>query len=74
MAQTDHKALMNLMTSKTLNRRLQRFVLKLQQWHVKIVYREGDVNANADSLSRQEWLGIKQDFPGKAGASIHTCA
>ena len=60
VAQTDHKALVNLMTSKILNRTLQRFVLKFQQWHVKIVYR-GDANVNADSLSRQEWLGIKQD-------------
>ena len=73
MSQTDHKALVNRMTSKTLNRRLQRFVLKLQQWHVKIVYREGDANSNADSLSRQEWSGIKQDsitIPGKMGSSI----
>ena len=53
---TDHKALESLFTSKTLNRRLQRMAMRLQEWDLKIMYRPGGENANADALSRQEWF------------------
>ena len=52
---TDNRALESLQTSKTLNRRLSRMALKLQQWNLSIIYRPGDFNGNADALSRQEW-------------------
>ena len=52
---TDHRALESLRTSKTLNRRLSRMALKLQQWNFSIIYRPGDCNGNANALSRQEW-------------------
>ena len=66
MVQTDHKALVNLVTSKCLNKRLQQFALKLQQWPIE--YQGGKENANADSLSRQEWERLKlleDDLPEK---------
>ena len=40
------------MTSKALNRRLQRMALKLQE---DICYLPGGANANADALSWKEW-------------------
>ena len=38
----DHQALTALMSSKTLNRRLQGMALKLMQFDFEIVYRPGD--------------------------------
>ncbi len=49
---TDHQALTALMSSKTLNRRLQGMAM---QFDFEIVYRPGDENLNADGLSRQAW-------------------
>ena len=34
----DHRGLESLLTSKTLNRRLQRFAMKLQEWQLIIHY------------------------------------
>ena len=39
---TDHKPLTALMSSKTLNKRLQGWVLKLSEHNFDIVYRAGD--------------------------------
>ena len=50
---TDHKALVAMRTSKVLNRRLQGWALKLQDFAFEVLYREGRKNANADGLSRQ---------------------
>ncbi len=47
---TDHKA---LRISRVLNRRLQNWTLKLQDFDFKILYRIGVNNANTDGLSRQ---------------------
>ena len=71
---TDHKALCSLLSSKTFNRWLQRFALKLQPWDVNIVYKPGRDNGNADGLSRQEWQEMnpeptkeidRPDLPGQ---------
>ena len=43
---TDHKALMSLSTSKTLNRSLQGMALKLQRFDMDVVYWEGRLNGN----------------------------
>ena len=52
---TDHKPLTSLMTSRTLNKRLHGWALKLAEFDFQIVYRSGDLNGNADGLSRQAW-------------------
>ena len=52
---TDHRPLTSLLTSKTLNGRLQGMALKIMQFDVSIEYREGSRNGNADGLSRQSW-------------------
>ena len=52
---TDHKPCISLMRSRTLNRRLRRMALKLQEFQPEIVYRPGSECGNADGLSRQAW-------------------
>jgi len=52
---TDHKAMESMMSSKTLNRQVQGWALKLQTFDFVIQYRAGELNANADGLSRQAW-------------------
>ncbi len=52
---TDHKALVQLMSSNVLNHRLQGWALKLQEFSFDIIYREGKLDSNADALSRQTW-------------------
>ena len=52
---TDHQALTSLMSSRTLNRHLQGFALKLMDFDFDIEYRPGIENLNADGLSRQAW-------------------
>ncbi len=49
----DHQACMSFLTSKQLNRRLRQFALKLKARDVRIVFRPGHLNNNADGLSRQ---------------------
>ena len=39
-------------TSKVLNRRLQRFALRLKGMDISIIFRPGRLNGNADGLSR----------------------
>ena len=53
--QTDHRALEHLLTAKLVNKRLSRWALRLQGFSFTIVYRLGTANANADTLSRQDW-------------------
>ena len=50
--ETDHKALTFLQTAHHQNGRLARWAIKLQPYHFKIRYRAGELNANADALSR----------------------
>ena len=52
---TDHKALVYLLKSKRLNRRLYGWLLKLQEFDMEIIYKPGKENADADALSRQAW-------------------
>uniref|UniRef100_A0A1Y1LVD3 RNA-directed DNA polymerase n=1 Tax=Photinus pyralis TaxID=7054 RepID=A0A1Y1LVD3_PHOPY len=49
---TDHKALSFLLTCKSLNSRLQRWSLKLQEFNLQIEYCQGAKNRIADFLSR----------------------
>ena len=51
---TDHKALLLLMNSIHLNRRLHRISLKLQSWSFEIRHRPGKLNCVADLMSRSE--------------------
>ena len=53
--QTDHKALETLLKSTTLNPKLTRWALYLQQFYMEIQYRPGIAKQNADGLSRQAW-------------------
>ena len=55
IVRTDHCALVSLLKSRTLNRRLHGWVLKLQNFDFEVVYRPGSGNGDADRLSRQAW-------------------
>ena len=57
---TDHQALVSLLKSKRLNRRLQGWVLKLLDFHFEVVYRPGRCNGDADGLSRQAWCSSEE--------------
>ena len=52
---TDHQALVSLLRSKRLNKRLQGWILRLMEFDFEIVYRPGSANGDADGLSRQAW-------------------
>ncbi len=58
---TDHNPLTSLLSSKSLNRRLHGMALKIMQFDVTILYREGTQNGNADGLSRQSWSDKTDD-------------
>ena len=62
---TDHKPLLQLLTSEHLNRRLRRFAYKLQHWLVKIQYLPGIENSLADPLSREERRRIAETPVGQ---------
>ena len=49
---TDHRALAWLQTKEKLPARLHRYALELQSYDMKIKYREGKKNQDADALSR----------------------
>lgn len=48
----DHKPLVYLQSAKTLNSRLMRWALRLQQYRFRIVSVKGSENVIADYLSR----------------------
>ena len=52
---TDHKALVYLLKSKRLNKRLYGWILKLLDFSFEICYKPGKENMDADGLSRQAW-------------------
>ena len=52
---TDHQALVYLLKSRRLNKRLHGWMLKLLDFCFDIEYRPGKRNQDADSLSRQAW-------------------
>ncbi len=52
---TDHQPCLALMEGSSLNKRLLRFALALQQFDVQIIHRPGKSHSNADSMSRQVW-------------------
>jgi len=52
---TDHKPCLALMDGSTLNKRLLRFALLLQQFSISLEYRPGKSHENADAMSRQSW-------------------
>jgi len=52
---TDHKPCLALLGGVGLNKRLLRFALALQQFHITIIHRPGAVHCNADGMSRQSW-------------------
>ena len=52
---TDHKALVSLLHSRVLNRRLHGWVLQLLEYDFEVEYRPGRENGDADALSRQAW-------------------
>ena len=55
LVMTDHKALVSLLHSRILNRRLHGWVMQLLQFDFQIEYRPGLENCDADALSRQAW-------------------
>ena len=55
MVYTDHKALVSLLRSKRLNKRLFNWMLKLLDFSFKVCYKPGRENCDADGLSRQAW-------------------
>ena len=63
---TDHKALVSLLHSRILNRRLHGWVLQLLQFDFEIIYRPGADNCDADALSRQAW-DTREGDPWLAG-------
>ena len=52
---TDHKALVHLLSSRALNRRLMGWVLKLQDFDFTIEYKPWPEMGDADALSCQSW-------------------
>ena len=50
----DHQALLFLVTepAKTANKRILNWVMKLQEFNFRVLYREGGVHTEADALSR----------------------
>ena len=49
---TDHKPLKSLFTAEMKNTRVQRWAILLDEYQVKIMYRQGIHNGRADMLSR----------------------
>ena len=61
---TDNRALVYLLKSKRLNKRLHGWMLKLLDFCFEIVYKPGKSNLDADGLSRQAWSTEEGD-PGR---------
>ena len=58
---TDHKALIYLLKSRRLNKRLFGWMLKLMDFSFSILYKPGKDNLDADGLSRQAWSSNEFD-------------
>ena len=58
---TDHKALVSFLHSRVLNRRLHGWMLQLLEYDFTIQYRPGNMNQDADALSRQAWDSSEGD-------------
>ena len=52
---TDHQALVSLLRSQTLNKRLYGWMIKLLDFNFEVVYKPGKENMDVDCLSRQAW-------------------
>ena len=62
---TDHKALVYLMSSNKLNKRLTGWALQLMDFNFYITYKPGATHLDADGMSRQGWRD--QDLPEAEG-------
>ena len=51
---TDHRPLVWLRTMKNLNSKLTRWIIKLDEFDFKVIYKQRRLNNNADALSRIE--------------------
>ena len=58
---TDHRALVHLMTSKKLNKRLTGWALQLMDFNFSILYKPGKLHQDADGLSRQGWDRLEEE-------------
>ena len=62
---TDHRALVYLMTSNKLNKRLTGWALQLMDFQFEICYKPGNTHQDADGMSRQGWCELVQDDVGE---------
>ena len=65
--QTDHRALQWLQYFREKNARLTRWSLILQPYYFTVQHRKGQVNGNADALSR---LDLPHFVPGEEGGNV----
>ena len=56
---TDHRALVYLMTSNKLNKRLTGWALQLMDFQFEICYKPGNTHQDADGMSRQGWSELE---------------
>ena len=71
---TDYKALVSLLKSRTLSKRLHGWVIGLADFDMTIIYREGTANGDADGLSRQAWSNKEEDLREERQTSKGTAA
>ena len=73
---TDHRALVNLMTSNKLNKRLTGWALQLMDFQFRIIYKPGITHLDADGMSRQGWCDVElqiestDDQTGTSGIKV----
>ena len=67
---TDHKALVSMLDSRVLNKRLNGWVLKLLDFDFVVRYKPGRLNCDADGLSRQGWEESEDEHPRTAVVSV----
>ena len=61
---TDHRALVYLMTSNKLNKRLTGWALQLMDFQFNITYKPGITHLDADGMSRQGWHDLELPLEG----------
>ena len=61
LVRTDHQALVSLMSSRSLNKRLHGWVLGLMDFNFEVVYRAGHLHGDADGMSRQDWEDLEEE-------------